>query len=310
MRDLVLGASMALVLAGTVGACSSSSSTTGGGTPEQACGDALAAFCNRAQSCAPFFIQAAFGDVATCIARQKLTCHTRVTATGSGATASKLEACSQALAAASCDDILSGNTPAACQISGSLGAGTACGDDSQCAAGYCKKSTGSCGVCSARSKAGEACAGTADCTPGLACQGTCVMPGAAGAACSASQPCQGSLVCLVTAGAGTCTIPVGAGAACDPQSQNCDSRQGLFCNPLTTACATVQVVANGGACGLTGGSFSVCTAAGKCSGALAGTCLAAAADGAACDTTNGPNCVSPATCINGLCQLPDPSSCR
>jgi hypothetical protein len=41
-----------------------------------------------------------------------------------------------------------------------------------------------------------------------------------------------------------------------------------------------------------------------------GSCVAAAADGAACNPTNFINCLAPATCTSGLCKLPDPSSCH
>jgi hypothetical protein len=41
-----------------------------------------------------------------------------------------------------------------------------------------------------------------------------------------------------------------------------------------------------------------------------GTCVAAAADGAACDPTNGPMCTDPAVCVNSVCEVPDPTMCH
>jgi hypothetical protein len=41
-----------------------------------------------------------------------------------------------------------------------------------------------------------------------------------------------------------------------------------------------------------------------------GTCEAPAGDGMSCDAVSGPPCLSPATCLNGSCTLPTPSSCR
>ncbi len=317
MRHLFLRAVTALATVGAA-ACSSSVSSPGVATSaEQACGDAATALCNRAQTCASFLVQTAFGDAATCITREKATCHSQINAAGTGATSAKLEACAQALAAESCDDLLTNNLPVACQIAGTLAAGSACGDDAQCATAHCKKTSGTCGVCSAFAKAGEPCpaAATSDCAPGLVCQNTgtgqdtCVPPGAAGAPCSSTQVCESSLACLMNGATGTCAAPLGAGAACDPQSQNCDFRQGLFCS-ATSVCAQIQVAASGGACGVSGASFAICGSNGKCSNATGGTCQAAAADGAACDAANGPNCLSPAVCVNGSCQLPDPAGCR
>jgi hypothetical protein len=55
-----------------------------------------------------------------------------------------------------------------------------------------------------------------------------------------------------------------------------------------------------------------CAAGGGCYpvGGMTQTCLAPAADGAACDTVNGPGCLTPAKCVTagsattGTCQLP------
>jgi len=56
-----------------------------------------------------------------------------------------------------------------------------------------------------------------------------------------------------------------------------------------------------------GNSFIVCGAAGLC---VNGKCVAAAADGAACDATNGPPCMADAVCAGSKCVVPDPAACK
>jgi hypothetical protein len=41
-----------------------------------------------------------------------------------------------------------------------------------------------------------------------------------------------------------------------------------------------------------------------------GTCAPPAADGAACDATNGPLCKPGAVCVGGTCAVPDPAQCH
>jgi hypothetical protein len=43
---------------------------------------------------------------------------------------------------------------------------------------------------------------------------------------------------------------------------------------------------------------------------LMGNCVAAAADGAACNDANDPKCQLPAQCINNVCTLSDTSTCK
>jgi hypothetical protein len=100
--------------------------------------------------------------------------------------------------------------------------------------------------------------------------------------------------------------------ACDPVVKDCDAAKGLYCDPTTRVCALATFAAAGAPCGYVNGAFVGCAAAGHCklaTASLMGTCLAAAADGAACDITNGPECTSPAQCIGSVCKLPNPAAC-
>lgn len=307
MREAMLGGVCAAAL---MVACSSSSGGSNVST-SQACADLAQSLCGRIDACAPLYVQIAYGDVATCQTRLGLTCQPALSATGVTATAGDVESCAQAYTSASCEDVLSNNSPSACHVHGSLPAGSPCGSDLQCTGdqSYCKLSTTAmCGVCSTRATAGGACTQSSDCQQGLACvtnggaAGTCAAPGAAGATCDATHPCKGDLACA----GGTCKTPVEAGAACSATDDACDLPKGAYCNPTGMVCAQVGTAMAGGACGVVTGGYAVCTGAATCA---AGTCKAAAADGATCGS-NGASCLAPATCINGSCTLPDPSSCH
>jgi hypothetical protein len=294
-------------------ACSGSTTTTTA-SPQEACTDLATSICNRLEACYPYAMTVAYGSTATCVTRAAIGCPSAVTATGSVATAADIEACAQAYSAATCDALLDNGAPAACQIAGTLAAGTPCGSDLQCAGsdGYCKPTTGSCGVCSSRAALGGACGANDDCQRGFVCAtsatpATCVTPGAAGATCSTAQPCVASLACVN----GTCGTPIAAGATCTPAAADaCDAPGGYYCS-AAGVCTQVQTAAAGAACGESTTGITEC-AEGTCkpvTGTTMGTCQAPAADGAACDATNGPGCLTPAVCINSACTIPNPASC-
>jgi hypothetical protein len=303
-----------------VAACSGSTSGSTV-TADQGCTDLGGSICDKIAACSAPLLQLVYGDAATCKTRFKLTCPSTISAPGSGATGANLEACAQAYTTAACADLFSGNQPAPCNVHGSLMAGAACANNIQCSGdhGYCNTASGqTCGVCGTRAAAGATCAKSADCDTGLVCgfgtgmtTGACVTPGAAGATCDAPHPCAGALSCV----GGTCAQSAAAGAACDPTASNCDSTQGLFCHPINKVCASAQFAKAGEACGfmLATGTYAACSGNGRCTmpaGSLTGTCEAPAADGAMCDTTNGPTCLAPAVCTNGACKVPDASACK
>jgi hypothetical protein len=309
--------------AGLEGGSTSDASADGGSggdgsvTADQACADVIGSLCSKLEACAPFLIQTEFGDAASCKRRDQLLCRSLL-ASGPGAGASNLEACAQAYAAASCDEIVSNKTPGVCDFHGSVAPGGACAETAQCSAGnYCNVALGmGCGVCAPRLRTGATCSADADCLAGVVCAkagnaatGSCTVPGTQGAACDATHVCLATLACA----AGTCTATLGAGAPCST-TQPCDFLHGLYCN-RTNVCAQIQTPAAGAPCGLfANGTFAVCVASGKCKmadGAATGTCEAPAADGVArCDAINGPPCLAPAACVNGACTLPDPAACH
>jgi hypothetical protein len=96
----------------------------------------------------------------------------------------------------------------------------------------------------------------------------------------------------------------------------CDGTMGLWC--LDDTCTSVSYVGDGQPCGYIGGGVSQCSG-GTCyssagpyfsyAGPMTGVCKAFAADGAACDTAQGPGCMTGARCVTsggtaGVCTPP------
>ena len=288
-------------------------------TSEQACAEAAAAYCAAFARCIPIYITAYFADLASCVSRVTLGCRPAFGLKGTSSTPAIYSACAQALPGATCDDLLAGKTPAACPpLPGMLGDGTGCGDDAQCQSSFCARPLGqSCGACGPSPGAGAACDKIA-CGRGLGCVNkVCVARATAGMPCDDGHPCIASLSCQGAGQGkmGTCAIQVRAGAACDPKTQTtagCEELSAYYCHPLTRICTPASFAGPGEPCGFVGNGYAGCRASGHCrvpKGAVSGTCIRTAADGAACDDTLGPTCLGPARCAGGVCKIDDPASC-
>jgi hypothetical protein len=312
----------------------------GGTSGDTACADSAAARCAQRATCTNSVgITKVYGDMATCLAREKLSCTNALAAKGTGNTPDRVEQCVAALKTESCADYLSGNIPAACVNTGTLADAAGCAFAGQCSSTYCTGLTNAaCGTCGEPVASGGDCTNGGTCARGQTCFTTpgsmgmamsCITEGVAGASCTRSMPCAAGLSCvgMMTMGATGMCMPAGTavGTACDPTSRTapgCDRSVGLFCNATSKTCTAVTFAANGAACGVgSDGNLIDCTA-GVCYGSviggampMMGTCKADAADGAACDTTNGPGCISPARCVTasgstaGTCQLSDATKC-
>jgi hypothetical protein len=320
-------ANVVLIVAWSVGAsvgCGSS-----GPSAEQACSDLAQARCMKRQSCTNGAgITRAYGDMATCVARESLSCTIALAAPSTGNSPAAVEACVAAFATYACVDFLDDNPPAACIATGPGVAGAACTFAGQCASTYCAQNkTAVCGTCGDPPLAGASCA-TSVCARAQECVSasiTCAAYGQMGAACDSSHPCAADLSCVGAATMGTCSTSLTtAGAACGGTTMmGCDTTQGLACLGAVgkKSCAAITYVAGGMPCGLVSmDSFVGClngscyTATGIATGTEQGTCKTTAADGAACDTVLGPGCLSPARCITsggtaGTCTVPDGHKC-
>jgi hypothetical protein len=305
----------------------------GGTTSDSACADIAAVRCNQRATCSNGTgITRVYGDQTTCLAREKLSCTNALAAKNSGNTPDRVEQCAAALKAESCADYFALVTPAACINTGTLSDGTACAFAGQCSSTYCTNdANAACGVCGQPVAANGDCTNGGTCARGATCATTpgsmgmmmsCITPAAAGASCSRVAPCGTGLTCVGAIGMGPNAMPGScmasgtmAGVACDPTARTapgCDRAVGLFCNTTSKTCTAVTYAANGATCGVgSDGNLTDC-AGGTCFGT---TCKAAAADGAACDTVNGPDCLAPAKCATaagattGTCTLADASKC-
>jgi len=295
-------------------------------TADQACTELSGALCDQIQTCAPLFVDAAYGDLANCKTRAKLDCMNAANAPSTGALPADISTCATAAKAATCADLLNNNWPAACAPKpGGIADGAPCGNDSQCKSGFCglDEDKEVCGVCAAKPTEGKPCV-RGRCPQGLVCsadRSTCGKPVAVGGACGATSACIAGSQCF----GGKCVANVTTeGAACDEKAgPNCEGSKGLTC--LSDKCMKLTLVEAGKPCGLLNDGTKVtglalCEKNGWCKGLdpaaskFTGVCEAAAADGAACvaDATymKGPGCVEPAECVGGKCTLPDAATCK
>lgn len=320
MRSLT---TIAPVVLSAVLGCSGSTADVGGSadggadsasavSADQAATDAANALCARYDACAPLYMEA-FGGKTTCATRMKGTASAILSAPGTSTTPATLEACAQAIAGATCADVLGRSLPDVCRAKpGALADGAACGDDGQCKGTRCKiPANGTCGTCGAPSAVGGACAVDDDCAPGLACTNqACAKYRAEGEVCDAARPCRPDLACS----GGACVARKAVGDACTSDPDICDNLHGAFCNATSGKCEAVTFTPSG-TCGLVASHLVACSGAGATCRGIAppmyqGTCVAGAADGTACDEANGPKCQAPAVCSGGTCKLVDPAACK
>lgn len=301
------------VLSAVVVACSG---TEGDASirPETACDDAATAICDKLEECAPFLSATLFTDRAACAARFTINCASSFTANGTSATPDRAAQCARDVRSATCADALGRALPETCRtLPGALDDGTPCGHDAQCKNRLCRLAQGSpCGACSSLGVAGGACERQDDCEHGLTCvDQRCIAYAKLGNACSAKQPCLPTLGC----NAGVCAEPLAAGVACTFKlNENpCDAVKGFYCHPRDGVCVAIGTAPPGGQCELSVDKVTACTGGAECklaAGASTGPCVAPAADGAACSDGDGPKCVGPARCTNGVCTITDPASCK
>lgn len=290
---------------------SSSSGSSGSDvTIDEACAAYASAGCAKFNSCSPGLFTVQYGDVATCEARIGILCPKSASAPGSNTAPKHWQDCADVAPSLTCEEVFSRSIPEECQPTpGSLADGSACGIDSQCMNAYCKVPPGDvCGVCGARAATGGACMQPDDCDFGHQCaQNKCVKPAELGATCDDATPCLVTLACS----GGKCSKAAAAGEACDPVEQNCSRVDGLGCNK-NGVCQKIKFAGPGEVCGMSAGDFIVCSGNGTCKtgGNPAGTCLAPAKDGQACNEADGPKCIAGARCSSGLCKLIDPAACK
>jgi hypothetical protein len=313
----------AAVAAGPDSAAVETGAPTLGGSDAKAVGsgcDHAAALCAKLSQCAPFLLKAAYGEAATCTDRLTTACTAQSLSPGSGMTQANILACEASLATADCKDVFANNLPA-CTFHGTLADGTTCGDNSQCASGFCSTGGNLCGACAGKGAAGSTCASGSndECQTGLVCTTgkICAQPAAIGAACDdATKPCLTGSFCTT---AKTCALTVAAGQDCPGTYLNFGD--GTICLGKTSA--QIGTATAGQPCGLApgnGASATLCApgsvaACTLLSGGIQlfglptkGICSAPIQDGFTCTATD--TCQPGAQCIAGTCQIPSGRYCQ
>ena len=325
-----------------------------GPSSNTACTERAQASCALRDSCsAGHGVANRYGDTATCVAREAQLCELNLKAPGTKSTTRTVEDCATALPATTCADFWNAVPVAACvPPPGQRPNDQPCGANAQCSSTYCAVPKGAaCGQCADLPVQGASCVDSGEVVRGFTClktTGTWAALGAAGGPCDANTPCGAGLACVgggADGGAGTtCQAQLTTvGATCDNRLQtapDCDRTVGVVCTAHRNGvCEALSYATAGQPCGRLPGdedggvpdggvapAITQCTAASQCamgpvedSGvALTGTCVAPAAEGAACDTEAGPPCLAPARCIGtvsdagattGTCQLVDPATC-
>jgi hypothetical protein len=297
------------------------------GTPAEACAAYAEARCTQLDACSnATYTVLHYGTQTTCMSNVAAECVNALAAPQTAATPRFYAACAAAVATESCANLFGANPPAACApLAGPLATGSPCFASGQCQTTYCAvPSTANCGVCAAVPVAGNPCSVDADCGSRnqLTCSkaGTCVTYGELSASCDKNDPCSPGLSCVGADAkkglAGTCNASAATvGAACDPATgATCDAMLLLTCDAATKQCVADTLVGASQVCGAVNGGAARCETSGTCvipdagvvddagdagvdAGPAIGTCLAAAANGSACDSANGPACVPPAKCV-------------
>lgn len=291
-----------------------SGTATPSGDPQTDIANAIQIQCELLNRCLGPFLEITYGDVATCKARGVLEIKDPASYEGSTTTSVDIVNCANALKTADCSLLQGDEPPAACKIkAGTLADGKSCIKSLQCQSTHCKQIGSDCGVCGQKSAAGEPCSNSQDCAEGLKCiqgaqESVCGAPVVVGGKCTGGD-CIPGYACVND----ICVLPeTKAGQPCSSGAQ-CDSFAGLLCHPLTKVCTAIKQAEAGASCGLLENDYVACKGGGKCKipqGKTSGSCVAAAADGAACDPEQGIDCLEPAECTNGLCKLPVEPVCK
>jgi hypothetical protein len=271
------------------------------------CASAAARVCQKMFDCVPLYGEVAWGDVATCTERVRLSCRFDALAPGSGFTRETVASCVSALDTTSCPDFFARKIDA-CWPKGGRPDGDRCGSHKQCQSGYCELH-GECGYCAPRGGPGAACNDgmPEGCQAGLLCVGVaCVLPRQLDEACDTQQPCDLRLYCKD----GKCRPTADERQDC-AGSSSCDYWKGLFCNPVTGKCQAFTRARDGQPCGVVAGGYAICVPGNNNCKAMnqmgTGTCVERAHDGEQCLTNT---CYFPARCDREVCKLPDSARCE
>jgi hypothetical protein len=240
---------------------------------EATCGDLAEAMCTRRDAChSPSAHKNRYLTHADCVERQTLECTEWADLPATNVTASNVSTCAAEIAAATCGDIGPLFYSWVARFPFCLPAGTR-PDGDPCA------SDAQCAGRSCPNSYAETCS-------------ICETPEEwrldglrEGDPCTPGGECNSPLACEN----GFCTLPLCETPGCNDFGYFCTGNPQL--NPEARNCELGTECSNANDMGR-------------------GQCIPYAADGEPCDTFTGPQCQSPAGCIDGWCRLPTERDCR
>jgi hypothetical protein len=233
---------------------------------------------------------------------------------GFTATGAEIEQCAAAYGTLDCDSEV---TPPACSAlnTGTLAAGAACLQGSQCESGSCDTNlpdgggttASGCGTCDTLVPLGGSCLATnSACAPNATCNQ--VQNG--------SAPPTATCIASSTADAGPAPTTIAAGGACNLSGSDSYCGPGLGCGPQNT-CVALTYVTAGQPCDY---ETKFCLV-GSCNGATTtespdggisstpGTCPTVLTEGQSCTAnSSATTCDTFASCVNGTCVLAETAS--
>jgi hypothetical protein len=291
-----------------------------GPTAQQACSHLGQVLCGRIDACARLLMDVWYPDAASCADILSRECVESLTLPDTIKTPAWTDECATALQGWACQDLLTRKTPPACiPPQGPRPEGSPCGEDGQCATGYCGSGLDeACGHCRPKSAENGACGKDDDCQPGLACnpKAVCVPYGVEDSACDADHPCESWLSCTrVGTNQNACKPAAGAGQQCSSpspgQNPGCNLVDEYFCTGITHVCQKLKLAGTGDQCGIVGTDYVICSAASVCKqSGLSSTCVGPNGVGGSCDVTNGPLCEAGLKCVASKCVDPDLTTCN
>lgn len=272
------------------------------------------ALCARVDACSPYNIPNFYGTVAYCEAETRRSCERSFALPGNTQTLERLDTCTASLPTAVCLRAFGGVIGAAecADPPGTLGSGSSCMEDSECASDRCDLDLHShCYSCVAGPKKtaplGADCdpVDGPDCDEGICYLGQCITLSRLNEACDSAGLCEGYLPCRN----GVCSAPQGEGAAC---TSDADCLYGYKCTQDKCTATPPDTASVGDGCGL--GIMHLCNLFTQyCSATQGGTgtCQLKRQLGEGCgyDAYGDDSCASGLACIDGACQIEPIEAC-
>jgi hypothetical protein len=279
---------------------------------------AAAVYCEKQFDCYPTAAAYGYSDVDACTDQVQAQLEAILAAPGVTYGAADWLACELARSSLSCTDLLLSRHYGAPELPecdmppGTMADGLPCMFDEQCQSEQCVLKNGvGCGICRAGVGAGQLCSEGVPCAEGLVCRNTssssaenrCTQVAAIGEPCSDDTLCIHESPCSE----GVCPPPAlgKEGAPCGPQLLSWQCYPGYDCDQDAGTCKALDVPAGIGEACVEYSYGPWCKGGAVCRDSV---CVPSLPWGSPCKDLSA-NCLYPARCISGLCQLPSAEQC-